>query len=109
MPTSEFNTLTFFNLQTSTVTSSLNRANSSENWNLKWFRMERSGVASVVTRYSYICALRMMTKVNSHFEKNRKVRGPRVLHTLLWGMFYPADTPKLESCQEFSSSYQDHH
>lgn len=96
--TSEFDALTFFNLQTSIVTTSLNRAISSGNWNLKRFRMERSGVTSIVTRYSYICALGMMTKINSHFEKTRKVSGPRALHTSSWGMLCPADTPEGESC-----------
>lgn len=96
--TSEFDALTFFNLQTSSITSSLNRAISTGNWNLKRFRMERSGVSSIITRYSYICALGMMTKINSHFEKTRKVSGPRSLHTSSWGMLCPADTPEGESC-----------
>lgn len=96
--TSEFDALTFFNLQTSSITSSLVRAISTGNWNLKRFRMERSGVSSIITRYSYICALGMMTKINSHFEKTRKVSGPRSLHTSSWGMLCPADTPEGESC-----------
>lgn len=96
--TSEFDALTYFNLQTGTVTSTLARAISSGNWNLKRFRMERSGVTHVLTRYSYITALGMMTKINSHFEKTRKVSGPRSLHTSSWGMFCPADTPEGESC-----------
>ncbi len=96
--TSEFDALTFFNLQTSTITMAMNRAISSGNWNLKRFRMERSGVTSIVTRYSYICALGMMTKINSHFEKTRKISGPRSLHTSSWGMICPADTPEGESC-----------
>jgi len=96
--TSEFDALTFFNLQTSSITSSLTRAISTGNWNLKRFRMERSGVSSIITRYSYICALGMMTKINSHFEKTRKVSGPRSLHTSSWGMLCPADTPEGESC-----------
>ncbi|ORD95156.1 DNA-directed RNA polymerase [Enterospora canceri] len=96
--TSEFDALTFFNLQTGSISSTLNRAISSGNWNLKRFRMERSGVTHVLTRYSYITALGMMTKINSHFEKTRKVSGPRSLHTSSWGMFCPADTPEGESC-----------
>lgn len=95
---SEFDALTFFNLQTSSITSSLTRAISTGNWNLKRFRMERSGVSSIITRFSHICALGMMTKINSHFEKTRKVSGPRSLHTSSWGMLCPADTPEGESC-----------
>lgn len=96
--TSEFDALTFFNLQTGMVSTTLNRAISSGNWMLKRFKMERSGVTHVVTRYSYITSLGMMTKINSHFEKTRKVSGPRSLHTSSWGMFCPADTPEGESC-----------
>lgn len=96
--TSELDALTYFNLHTSTITMALNRAISSGNWNLKRFRMERSGVSSIVTRYSYMCALGMMTKINSHFEKTRKISGPRALHTSSWGVMCPADTPEGESC-----------
>lgn len=94
----EFDALTFFNLQTNIITTSMQRAISSGNWNLKRFRMERSGVTHVLIRHSYISAVGMMTKVNSHFEKTRKVSGPRALHTSSWGMFCPADTPEGESC-----------
>ena len=96
--TNEFDALTFFNLQTGSITTTLSRAISSGNWNLKRFKMERSGVTHVLTRYSYITALGMMTKINSHFEKTRKVSGPRSLHPSSWGMFCPADTPEGESC-----------
>lgn len=95
---SEFDALTFFNLQTSSITSSFTRAIATGKWNLKRFRMERSGVSSVITRYSHICALGMMIKINSHFEKTRKISGPRSLHTSTWGMLCPADTPEGESC-----------
>lgn len=94
----EFDALTFFNLQTNIITTSMQRAISSGNWNLRRFRMDRSGVTHVLIRHSYISAVGMMTKVNSHFEKTRKVSGPRALHTSSWGMFCPADTPEGESC-----------
>ncbi|OQS55030.1 RET1 [Ecytonucleospora hepatopenaei] len=96
--TNEFDALTFFNLQTGMVTTALNRSISSGNWSLKRFKMERSGITHVVTRYSYITALGMMTKINSHFEKTRKVSGPRALHTSAWGMMCPSDTPEGEGC-----------
>ena len=39
-----------------------------------------------------------MTRINSHFEKTRKVSGPRALQTSQWGILCPSDTPEGESC-----------
>lgn len=60
--------------------------------------MERSGVSSIITRYSYICVLGKMSKINNHPEKTRKVIGSRSLHASSWGMLCPADTSDFESC-----------
>lgn len=37
-----------------------------------------------------------MTRVNSQFEKTRKVSGPRSLQPSQWGMLCPSDTPEGE-------------
>ena len=39
-----------------------------------------------------------MTRINSQFEKTRKISGPRALQPSHWGMLCPSDTPEGESC-----------
>jgi DNA-directed RNA polymerase III subunit RPC2 len=80
------------------ITNGMERAMATGNWNLKRFRMERAGVTHPLSRFSYIAALGMMTRITSQFEKTRKVSGPRALQPSQFGMLCPADTPEGESC-----------
>lgn len=82
----------------SRLTKAMTNAISTGNWNIKRYKMERSGVSQVLSRFSYMSSIGSMMRVRSNFEKSRKVAGPRALQPSQWGMLCPADTPEGEQC-----------
>ncbi|KAI3974982.1 hypothetical protein MKX01_005093 [Papaver californicum] len=79
------------------ITHGLERAISTGNWNLRRFRMHRTGMAQVLARLFFIAAVGHMRRVRPQFEKSRKVSGPRALQPSQWGMLCPCDTPEGET------------
>mmetsp|Transcript_89509 Transcript_89509/g.186995 ORF Transcript_89509/g.186995 Transcript_89509/m.186995 type:complete len:1198 (-) Transcript_89509:105-3698(-) len=80
------------------LTRAMQNAISTGNWNIKRYRIDRSGVSQVLSRFSYMSCVGSMMRVRSSFEKSRKVAGPRALQPSQWGMLCPADTPEGEQC-----------
>lgn len=89
---------TFRNLPHDIITRGMQSSLSTGNWNIKRFKMERSGVTQILSRLNYMATIGMMMRINSQFEKGRKVSGPRALSPSQWGFICPCDTPEGESC-----------
>ncbi|KAK2722879.1 hypothetical protein QYM36_003166, partial [Artemia franciscana] len=81
-----------------TVSQGLIFAIGTGNWIIGRFGMHRKGVSQVLSRFSYIYMLGMLTRVNSQFEKTRKVGGVRSLVGSQWGVLCPSETPEGEGC-----------
>ncbi|PIA61730.1 hypothetical protein AQUCO_00200015v1 [Aquilegia coerulea] len=80
------------------VTSGLERALSTGNWDIPRFNVHKKGMTQVLARLSFIATVGNMTKIQPQFEKGMKVSGPRALQPSQWGMLCPCDTPEGESC-----------
>lgn len=67
-------------------------------WSIKRFKVEREGVTQVLARMNYLGTLGMLTRLESHVEKSRKIAGPRSLQCSHFGYICPVDTPDGENC-----------
>merc|ERR1719315_737090 len=63
----------------SRLTKAMANSISTGNWNIKRYRIDKSGVSQVLSRFSYMSAVGSMMRVRSSFDKTQKVTGPRAL------------------------------
>lgn len=61
---------------TNVISNGLINAISTGNWSIKRFRLERKGVTQLLNRINYFGAVGVLTRLESHIEKSRKVSGP---------------------------------
>jgi DNA-directed RNA polymerase II subunit RPB2 len=52
-----------------------------------------SGVAQVLSRYSYVGSISHLRRVNLKMDKSTKQTDPRRLHSSSWGLMCPSDNP----------------
>jgi DNA-directed RNA polymerase II subunit RPB2 len=69
------------------------------NWGTnKVGQVQKTGVAQVIQRLTFMSYLSHLRRVNTPLEKTGKITKPRQLHNTHWGMLCPAETPEGQAC-----------
>ena len=81
------------------ITGGMKYALATGNWGQnKVGQVQKTGVAQVIQRLTFMSSLSHLRRVNTPLEKTGKITKPRQLHNTHWGMLCPAETPEGQSC-----------
>lgn len=80
------------------ITKDLKYCLSTGNWSANRKYNNKTGVAQVLNRLSYVAAISHVKKLTTPIGKDGKLAKPRQLHNTQWGMVCPSETPEGHAC-----------
>jgi len=86
-------------MKPNTIENGITRALSTGDFSIKQSAnsREKSGVAQVLSRMTYISSISHLRRINTPLEKSGELIDPRKLHNTTWGFLCPAETPEGQS------------
>ena len=84
-------------IKSTTVENGLKRALATGDFGIKNSNSNKSGVAQVLNRLTYISSLSHLRRINTPIDKSGKLIPPRKLHSTQWGYICPFECPEGQS------------
>tara|TARA_R110002020_G_scaffold69025_7_gene179942 strand:- start:538 stop:4062 length:3525 start_codon:yes stop_codon:yes gene_type:complete len=81
-------------IKSTTIENGIKRALATGDFGIKNTNSNKSGVAQVLSRLTYISALSHLRRVNTPIDKSGKLIPPRKLHNTQWGFICLAESPE---------------
>jgi DNA-directed RNA polymerase II subunit RPB2 len=80
------------------LTDALTYALSTGNWGMKKGASSQTGVAQILQRLNLVATVSHLRRLNTPLKREGKQARPRHIHTSLWGLECPAETPEGPPC-----------
>jgi DNA-directed RNA polymerase II subunit RPB2 len=84
-------------IKSTTIENGLKRALSTGDFGIKSGNSNKSGVAQVLNRLTYMSSLSHSRRVSTPLDRSGRLIPPRRLHNTTWGFLCPAETPEGQS------------
>ena len=88
------NTNVYKIIKSTTIENGIKRALATGDFGIKNTKSNKSGVAQVLSRLTYISSLSHLRRVNTPIDKSGKLIPPRKLHNTQWGFICLAESPE---------------
>jgi DNA-directed RNA polymerase II subunit RPB2 len=88
------NTNVYKIIKSTTIENGIKRALATGDFGIKNTNSNKSGVAQVLSRLTYISSLSHLRRVNTPIDKSGKLIPPRKLHNTQWGFICLAESPE---------------